>query len=129
MGKNKKMVQANIGVSLYDMNKQLMLKEPLLNLVETKEAIENLVKAIAESSSKAWMLLNNERQDFTIFYHSSDKILKGNLRNDLRETILNRGKLISIDKQIDGNFEIWVKDNNEAFCYMFFDYSNAIIDY
>ena len=60
---------------------------------------------------------------------TEEKKMKGCIKQDIREYLDNRGDLISIDKQDNGAYEIWIKDNAECFCYMFFDYSNAIIDY
>ena len=75
------------------------------------------------------MCLNNERRDFTIFLNTEIPKMKGHIKNDIREFIDNRGDLISIEKQENGAYEIWIRDNDECFCYMFFDYTNAIIEY
>ena len=125
----KKVQEAKIGISLYEMNKQLMAKEPLLTEEEIHEKIEELVKTINNSRARAWMLLCNERQDYTIFLHTFHAVLENQLIQDIKETLLNRGDLVSIDKQETGAYEVWIKIENECFCYMFFDYSNAIIDY
>lgn len=125
----KKVQEAKIGISLYEMNKQLMSKEPLLTEQEIEEKIDELSKTINNSQARAWMLLCNERQDYTIFLHSFHSKLENQLKEDMKETFLNRGNLVSIDKQETGAYEIWIKIDNECFCYMFFDYSNAIIDY
>lgn len=123
------MAEITLG-NLYDFNKQAMLLEPVLNVVDKNVAIEKVVKELMESSDvKAWMCLNHERRDYTIFLNTQEPKMKGQIRQDLREYLDNRGDLISIEKQDDGAYEIWVKENAECFCYMFFDYSNAIIDY
>jgi len=116
--------------NLYDFNKQAMLQEPILSVADKGKAIDQLVDELLNNiSSKAYMCLNNERRDFTIFLNTQIPKMKGHIRNDIREFLDNRGDLISIDKQEDGSFEIWLRDNDECFCYMFFDYSNAIIEY
>lgn len=120
--------EVTFGMTLYEMNKQLMAKEPLLTKVALEEKLEEIKTMITDSPARAWMLLCRERQDFTIFLKTFH-VVKSSLKEDLKETILNRGKVISIDKQVDGAYEIWVKDNNECFCYILFDYSNALIDY
>ena len=124
------MAEVTLG-NLYDFNKQAMKKEPILNLVEKNEALEELIEEMVQKKEvTAWMCLNHERRDFTIFLNKDqEKKLRGQMKQDLREFLDNRGDLISIDKQESGAWEIWIKDNNEAFCYMFFDYSNAIIEY
>ena len=124
------MAEVTLG-NLYDFNKQAMKKEPILNMVEKNEALEELIEEMVQKKEvTAWMCLNHERRDFTIFLNKNqEKKLRGQMKQDLREFLDNRGDLISIDKQESGAWEIWIKDNNEAFCYMFFDYSNAIIEY
>ena len=44
-------------------------------------------------------------------------------------TLVNRGQVLSIDKQEDGNYEIWIRDpkTKENFVYYLFDYSYGII--
>ncbi len=123
------MAEVTLG-SLYDFNKQAMLQEPILSVADKGKAIDQLVDELLNNiSSKAYMCLNNERRDFTIFLNTQIPKMKGHIRNDIREFLDNRGDLISIDKQENGAFEIWLRDNDECFCYMFFDYTNAIIDY
>jgi len=123
------MAEVTLG-TLYDLNKQAMLLEPVLTVAEKAEAIDKLVEELLNNiSSKAYMCLNNERRDFTIFLNTQIPKMKGQIRNDIREFLDNRGDLISIEKQEDGAYEIWLKNNAECFCYMFFDYTNAIIEY
>jgi hypothetical protein len=123
------MAEITLG-NLYDFNKKAMLLEPVLNVVDKNAAIEKVVKELMENSdARAWMCLNHERRDYTIFLNTQEPKMKGHIRQDLREYLDNRGDLISIEKQDDGAYEIWIKENAECFCYMLFDYSNAIIDY
>ena len=123
------MAEVTLG-TLYDLNKQAMLLEPVLTVAEKAEAIDKLVEELLNNiSSKAYMCLNNEKRDFTIFLNTQIPKMKGQIRNDIREFLDNRGDLISIEKQEDGAYEIWLKNNAECFCYMFFDYTNAIIEY
>lgn len=123
------MAEVTLG-TLYDFNKQAMLQEPTLTVAEKSIAIDQLVEELLNNiSAKAYMCLNNERRDFTIFLNTEIPKMKGHIKNDIREFIDNRGDLISIEKQENGAYEIWIRDNDECFCYMFFDYTNAIIEY
>jgi hypothetical protein len=123
------MAEVTLG-TLYDFNKQAMLQEPILTVAEKSIAIDQLVEELLNNiSAKAYMCLNNERRDFTIFLNTEIPKMKGHIKNDIREFIDNRGDLISIEKQENGAYEIWIRDNDECFCYMFFDYTNAIIEY
>ena len=49
--------------------------------------------------------------------------------DEFRPTLLNRGQVLSIDKQEDENYEIWIRDpeTKENFVYYLFDYSFGII--
>jgi len=122
------MAKISLG-SLYDFNKQAMKNEPILDMIEKNKAIDTIAEELINNEAQAWMCLNNERKDFTVFYNSQEKKLKGNIKQDLREYLDNRGDLISVDKQAEGAYEIWLKIDNDCFCYMLFDYSNAIIYY
>lgn len=118
---------AEIGMTLYDVAKQLAINEspmdPIMFNEKIKEVIENML------SKKAWMLLCRERNDYTVFINTDNSCYK-KLREELQPTLQNRGTVILIDKQENGAWEIWIRDNitNENFAYYLFDYSQAIID-
>ena len=51
--------------------------------------------------------------------------------NEMINTLNNRGKILSIDKQPDGAYEIWIKDefeNNETFVYYLFNYDIGVVN-
>lgn len=114
----------NTGMTLYDFNKQAMAQfdplDPIQFNLKTKEMIEDL------ANKKYLMLLNTERNDYTIFHIlTAEGIIK-----ELRPTLQNRGNVLSIEKQEDGNYEIWIRDTitKENFAYYLFDYDEAIIE-
>lgn len=116
----------NLGVTLYDLNKQAMSKEEPLDVIAFNIKVAEMVKELA--NKKYWMLLNKERTDFSLFViEHPDKIRK--FIEDLSVTLTNRGQIISIAKQEDGNYEIWIRDYNtrEDFAYYLFDYTFGII--
>lgn len=116
--------EINLGVNLYDMNKQAF------NSLDPLDA-ETAGQQIAEMGldfidrTKYWMLLNNERRDYTVFI----PLTKEGIIQDLKETIFNRGEVLSVDKQQDGNYEIWIRDpaSKENFVYYLFDYTFGIV--
>ena len=118
--------EIDLGVTLYDLNKEAMSKEPPLDVIAFNIKMSEIVKKIA--TKKYWMLLNNERKDYSIFkIDHPDNTRK--LIEEISITLHNRGEILSINEQKDGNFEIWIKDfdTREAFVYYLFDYSFGII--
>ena len=116
----------DLGVTLYDLNKQAMSKEQPLDVI----AFNNIIAKVADKvkDKEYWMLLCNERKDYTVFKieHPDNK---RTITEELSVTINNRGQVLSIDEQEDGNFEIWIKDYNtkEAFVYYLFDYTFGVV--
>ena len=122
--------------TLYDLNKGLVqqneikLSEGILN--SKKEVIKNfLVKA----NNNYYMLLSNERKDYTIFtmgsndgytYEDKSKRLVSIL---VDECLVNRGEIRGIDITKDkGAIEIWMSIEEESYVYYFFPYDTAIIN-
>lgn len=115
----------NLGMNLYDFNKQGMAQLDPLDPIAFNLATGHMVEDIA-SRSKYWMLLSNERKDYTVFII----LTKEGILNEIRPTLLNRGQVISIDKQSDENYEIWIRDpdTKENFVYYLFNYEFGIIE-
>ena len=118
--------EIDTGLSVYDINKNLMSEEKPLDVIAANIAIKKAADEILASFKTYWMLLSNERKDYTVFIIKNSK----KLEEELKETILNRGQLLDITKQEDGNFEIWVRDpdTNENFIYYLFDYTFGIVE-
>lgn len=118
------MAEIDLGLSLYDFNKQGMAQEKPLDAIDFNRQIINMIEDIA-ARSKYWMLLCRERNDYTVFII----LTKEGTVNEMLEALLNRGQILSIDKQKDGNYEIWIRDINtkENFVYYFFDYEFGIV--
>lgn len=125
--------------TLYDLNKGLVqqneikLSEGVLN--SKKEVVKNYV---VKNENTYYMLLSNERKDYTIFtmgptgpeekYSYEDKSRK--LASVLvDECLINRGEIRGIDltKNKDA-IEIWMSIDGESYVYYFFPYDTAIID-
>ena len=118
--------EIDTGLSMYDINKNLMAQEKPLDPIATNRAVKDAADGVLASFKRYWMLLCRERSDYTVFIINSSK----NLENELKETLLNRGQLLDITQQEDGNFEIWIRDpeTKENFVYYLFDYSFGIIE-
>lgn len=122
------MANVDLGMSLYDLNKQMLANEKPLDIIQFNRKVEEMVHDIskqAEDGKLYWMLLCHERRDYTIFIVlTTDGTIK-----EMKPTLMNRGSVLSIDKQEDGNYEIWIRDENtkENFAYYLFDYSFGIV--
>lgn len=120
--------------TLYDVNKNLIqnaikaLDETALN--SKKEIIKNFLR---KTNNNYYMLLCNERKDYTIF-------TIGNIENKeqkieklpfvlIDECLKNRGEIrvIELTENRDA-IEAWISINDESFAYYFFPYDSAIIN-
>lgn len=120
--------------TLYDVNKNLIqnaikaLDETALN--SKKEIIKNFLR---KTNNNYYMLLCNERKDYTIF-------TIGNIENKeqkieklpfvlIDECLKNRGEIRVIELTEDRDaIEVWISVNDESFAYYFFPYDSAIIN-
>lgn len=122
------MTEINLG-SLYELNKQAVAKLNPLSILDLNIKIAEVAEDLYLKSLQGksyWMLLCNDRKDYTVFIVFS----KEGMIEELRPTLQNRGQIISIDKQPDENYEIWIRDSETAenFVYYLFDYSNGVIE-
>lgn len=122
------MAEVELG-NLYDMNKQLSHQMPVLNEVE---------KAAKFDKIKDWfrgqtyvMLLCHEQRDFTLFNNTSlNESSFGEATSILFECIENRGELVSMDPVSNdpNSWEIWIRIDDEDFCYYLFNYDLGVIE-
>lgn len=122
------MAEVDLGLNLYEFNKQAMSQLPPLDPIEFNKKTSALVKDIYSRTKEDkyyWMLLNNERRDYTVFIPLTEE---GTLE-ELRPTLQNRGQVLDITKQPDDNYEIWIRDpaSEENFVYYLFDYTFGVI--
>lgn len=113
--------------TVYDINKNLMKNEKKLS----SPALTNKLKKVTQFFKEGqmyYMLLCHEMRDYTIFRIIDSQSSAEKATQELKECLLNRGEVLSLDKEENGAFEIWIKNNNEAFCYYLFPYDNAIIE-
>lgn len=125
--KKKRMSQVKMG-TLYDINKSIIENniEPL-----TKEELEEkkiLISSFMKSKeNKYFMLLCNDRKDYTIFNILSTEENIVNILVD--ECLPNRGQVKSIAQTEDNAaIEIWISIDKESYCYYFFPYDLGVIE-
>ena len=121
------MADINLG-NLYDFNKEAMKNENPLDPIQFNLKTNEIAIELQERESQYWMLLCHERRDYTIFNIIACQDHK-DIECELKPTLLNRGTIISIEKQPDENWEIWIRDSeNENFVYYLFPYDNGVIE-
>ena len=123
--------------NLYDMNKQLMEQEPEITETELQLAKEQLRTWFTNNfNQKYFMLLCHEMRDYTLFNldkTNSWKIAKPQTITSATEDIIdcmnNRGRLLVIDQQENGAWELWIRNSEGCFAYYLFPYGNAVLEY
>lgn len=130
--KPKVEVEQTASNSLYEINKQIISTskmEPLSSsaLKEYLPKFEDWFNWIIDTYA---MLLCHERRDYTIFhlYEKENKNPPAVAAKELLECLINRGDVVSIDLTADKAWEIWIKINDEPFCYYLFRYDDAVIE-
>lgn len=125
--------------TLYDINKNIVLNHEIkLNegvLNSKKEIIKNYLE---KTSNSYYMLLCNERKDYTIFHIGSinedieldyTEKRKEAAKVLVDECLKNRGEIRGIDLTAAKDaIEIWMIIDDDAYVYYFFPYDAAIIE-
>lgn len=118
-------------INLYDFNKANMAQIKPYDVITLnricKKTVEDIWGRFPQGTYSYWMLLCRERNDYTVF-RLEDSI--SDFESALKECLNNRGKVLDITKQLDNNYEIWIRDfdTDENVVYYLFDYNNAIIE-
>ena len=119
------MAEIELG-TLYEMNKEMMKKEPPLDPIQYAKKINEVAEAIKEYNYA--MLLCNDIRDYTIFDLTGFEWGIEELKKDLSEVISNRGTILAIDLQDTGAYETWTKGiDDECFAYYLFDYAQGVV--
>ncbi len=139
--RNKKATKVAIG-TLYDLNKGVIEKSvKALTQEELNNKKDLIIDFINNSNNEYYMMLCNERKDYTIF-HRNKKNKDGEFLDRcegytgdyfekvlIEECLPNRGQTKSIEWTEDkGALEIWISIDGESYCYYLFPYDTAIIE-
>ena len=111
-------------MNLYDYSKQVISAEVPMDSITFHRKIKEISESLLPNNY--YMFLCHERRDYTI-------IKVGEKVQDtaaLRDMIMNRGLVLVIDKQKDGNYEIWLRDfhTDENFAYYLFNYTDGVME-
>ena len=113
-------------MSLYEYSKQIVANEvPMDPILFNQKMIEVSMDMVEHTYM---MLLCHDRRDYTIFHiANADKKVAA---KEISETLYNRGKILLVDKQKDGSWEIWIRDSltDENFAYYLFPYDDGVVE-
>lgn len=116
------------GMTLYDLNKNLISQLMPLDDNELYEAAEIILAFCEEQRNKYYMLLCHELRYFTLFnyYVQTDRPLP-NVEEEVIGCAHDIGSILSIE-EVEGAIEIWVKtEADEVFAMYFFPYDRGVI--
>lgn len=118
------------GGTLYDANKSIMsTKKPLndLEIASLYPKLEDWFNMIIDTYA---MLLCHDRRDYTIFhlYEKENPNPPAVATKEFFGCLTDRGKILSIDETPDKAWEIWLKIDNQPYCYYLFRYDEAVIE-
>ena len=118
--------------TLYDFNKQMMLKQSKLNKTDLKTIESELEDWFNWQLDGYAMLLCRERYDFTIFhlYEKQNPNPSKIAVTELIDLLKNRGNILSIEKDsnvINNAWEIWLKIDGDTFVYYLFNCDDWVI--
>lgn len=117
--------------TLYDLNKRAMLNEKPLSKAKIEAIKPKLEDWFNWQLDEYAMLLCRERYDFTVFhlYELQNPNPPRVAANELIEVLKNRGKILSIEKDINDDkvWEIWLKIDKEAYAYYLFNCDDFVI--
>lgn len=117
--------------TLYDMNKAAIINMPSLTNSEFKKNLKKIKQFFLDKTDKYFMLLNRETYNFTLFnLGNKNEIAMKQTMDDFKECLDNRGRIVSIETDSAGNYEIWIVDDfNEALVYYLFPYDLGVIEH
>lgn len=117
--------------TLYDMNKAAIINMPSLTNSELKKNLKKIKQFFLDKTDKYFMLLNRETYNFTLFnLGNKNEIAMKQTMDDFKECLDSRGRIVSIEPDSAGNYEIWIVDDfNEALVYYLFPYDLGVIEH
>ena len=119
--------------TLYDLNKQMMLKQGVMGKSKINAIKPDLEEWFNWQIDGYAILLCRERYDFTVFhlYEKQNTNPPQVAVTELIDLLKNRGKILSIEKDstnvANNAWEIWLEIDGEAFAYYLFNCDDWVI--
>ena len=116
----------NMGMSIYELNKQLVEQEgPLTN---PKEKICLIDSYREETGATFYLLYGKEISYFTLFTCIYQEYEFETLGEAVFECLSNVGEVYSVERTADENaIEIWIKADDNMTCLYLFPYDSGIV--
>lgn len=111
-------------MTLYELNKQGYKQLPDLGEQELSIIADNVTAFLKKDKSKWYMLLSNEKRDFTLF--DDTRQLYDKLAMEVIDILKSRGRLKGIDIR-ESDIDFWIEIDGEVFLYKLFSYDWGII--
>ena len=119
-------VNGNFAMSLYDLNKQIVMQQADLDEAGRQTAIALINDYV--KSDKFFMLLGKEIGYYTVFMRESIAITNETIGEAVIDCLNSIGTIKSIDKLENNDaIEIWVVKENEPTVLYFFPYNEGVI--
>ena len=129
MSDEAKAKEFNTGITLYDVNKNLVNNlEPLSKeMIQQKD--ELLKMYFKNTKNNHHMLLCSDYKYYTIFTHSM--LVVKDFASTILEVVEELGTIYSIDITTDGAIEFWIKPFGESspFAFYLFPYDAGVVYY
>ena len=116
-----------VSLSLYELNKNIMVQMPTISNSNKLEAIKLIDEYKKDTNQKYYMLICKEYNYYTLFEIDNDNLFEDTLSLTAFDCLKNVGEVISVDKNEIGAIEIWVKINKEAYAFYLFGYDNGVV--
>lgn len=125
--------KGTLDLKLYDLNKTVMAQLPAHNFKQ-RLADTKLIKEFIENhdyKTQYYMLLGRDLNYYTVFSLQHFDYVGPSLSKELMACLDSIGEILDFNlTQNKDAIEIWVrnKQDKQAYCLMFFDYTNGVIE-
>ena len=124
---NVQMENKGISIDLYSLNKNIMNQMKPINEQEINE-LKNSVNALSEYGMY-FMLLCKDYNYYTIFHKNFPSIIStDSFANMVIILCQELGDIIGWENTDQGAIEVWIKINDEAYCFYLFQYDAGIVE-
>lgn len=114
---------SEVGMSIYDINRQIIHQMPGLTSDEIHECIKSVTRVIDESMNRFYMLLCRDINYYTVFMRDSSA--EEMIENVVIECAEYIGQIKSIEYR-SGAVEIWVSTQDNTYAMYFFPYDGGV---
>lgn len=111
----------------YTINKMIIGQLPIMGKEELSDSKNMLYEFTHDSIAGYFMLLCNEKHDYTVFEINEDEYDEP-VEDVIIEILETRGDIKQINALEDGSaIECWITDNEDTYMYMLFPYDWGVI--